>query len=182
MSHTIRGEEYIFCLLPDADREYQQITSYKKSPDYEKMKANIEKIRENLSVFKGSKPLNDDENRSRTIMAKSIGLDKTEIENTETEQAECLSLAVSYYLRTILMEKDDLSSSVLFRICSLWFANKDNTSILDLLRKNFNNVASHKFISVLPQIATRLSSVNDNFCILIERIVGKSCLSHSTAS
>lgn len=116
--------------------------------------------------------LSKEEGTSKFLLERSIGIDKSDIESTELECTEYLRMALTHYLKTILLEQDDNNSAALFRVFSLWFSNKSDEKVLECLAR-LDQVASHKFLPMMPQIATRLSNENEPFSRKIEEIVCK---------
>lgn len=102
----------------------------------------------------------------------AIRLDKRDVENTELEYTEYLGMAIDNYVKTILLEQDEHNSVILFRIFSLWFANQSNEKVMDCLQKSFPKIPAYKFVPLMPQIASRLSTENDRFSKIIGDIVG----------
>lgn len=119
------------------------------------------------------KPLTKDEYKSKCILSNSIQVDSVDIDNTEREYAEYLHLAIENYMQTIMFEIDDFSCVILFRIFALCFANKTDSELLKKLAEGLTKIASYKFITLMPQIATRLSNVSDDFSKIIRKVVGK---------
>lgn len=75
----------------------------------------------------------------------------------------------SYYLK-LNIGADDVTTT-LFRILFLWFI--DEYGAMDLLRTNWTNIPSWKFLTIIPQIAARLGTVTNESNTLILEILGK---------
>lgn len=157
----------------DADREYQQTAAYKKSTIYEKKRTNITKNQTCLSQMEKQKKLTPDENKSKYLLQCSIKIDENDIKSLENDYAYYLQLAVENYAKCVLLETNGHSNnSFIFRIFAIWFSNKSNPAVLEILKKNFLNIPSYKYIALMPQITTHLSNAKDEFSGLIGSIVG----------
>eukprot|EP01083_Nonionella_stella_P136046 413804_1 len=72
-----------------------------------------------------------------------------------------LGSAVQNYCNSLILDsKYDLF--VLYRLISLWFDNYFDFAITRSIAKYFDKIASHKFIPLVYQIASRLSCVDDD--------------------
>lgn len=154
-----------------ADREYIQLANYMKSEVFERKKSNYEK---NSTTEKELQTMTDKElAKQKYLMGKQLKIDKQEINNTEKEYSEYLYLALENYIKCSII-KHEFYNLEIFRIISLWFSNSTNTTIFEMLKRDLNKISSNKFLSVIPQIAARMSNKNDNFSLLVFEIMGKS--------
>lgn len=172
---------FIHIMDLDADREYQQVADHRKSPAYEKKTANVNKNKIRLAEMveranSGEKETKE-EHASKIFLTNSINIDVHEMKATDNDYDYYLEYAIKSYLKCIILETDRYSSSGshMFRVFSLWLANKSNPIANDTLEKYIEKVPSHKFIALMPQITPHLSSNNDEtkFSEIIARIVGK---------
>lgn len=157
----------------DADREYQRIAAYKKSTEFEKKLSNI---RKNKAVAhemnERCNTLTNDEKKSLTLLRKTVTIDDSDVKSTNTEYEQYLQLAIEHYIQSLLLEtENEMSGSAIFRLFGLWFSNINNKEILKEIDDNYKNIATYKFISLMPQITTHLGT--DGIKDVIQDIVGK---------
>lgn len=158
----------------DADREYQRIAAYKKSPEFEKKQNTIDKHEKMIEAKKSNGDLTKDENLSLGILKRSIEVDRIDIQSTNVEYDLYLRLAVENYIKFLSLESSDESNQLMvFRLFSLLFSNQANTTILSEIRRYYDEIATHKFIPVMTQITTHLSNNNNELSQIIESIIRK---------
>lgn len=147
-----------------------------KSDNFIKKRSTIDtnqaQVDEALLRVQKKQKLTVDENKQIFLLKQAIKIDRVDIQNTENDSAAYLKLAVTNYMKTILLEENELNSAHLCRTFSLWFSNKANETVLDVIDSNFKQIPSYKFVLLMPQIATRLTSDTDNFGRIIADIVG----------
>lgn len=159
-------------MISDADREYQQIAAYKKSSEFEKKLANIKRNKAVLADMQHRyNSLTNDEKRSSTLLTKSISIDESDVVSTSAEYNQYLQLAIEYYIQTVLLEtENELCSSAMFRLFGLWFSNLDSQDIVKEIEENYENIPTHKFIALMPQITAHIST--DGIKEVVQQIVG----------
>lgn len=146
---------------------------------YEKKNANVNKNKARLTEManraKAGEKQTKEELTSRSLLDKTINIDEKDIKATDMDYDYYLEYAIKSYLECIILEKNGCGSngSHIFRVFSLWLANKSNPIANNTLSKYIDKVPSHKFIALMPQITTHLSSSHDIFYKLIKLIVGK---------
>lgn len=86
------------------------------------------------------------------------------------------SFLYSYYVESCILN-DSLNDLIVFRIISLWFANKSNPTIYDVI-KHTSKIASYKFINVMPQITARLTNSDNQFNLFITQIIERCAIDH----
>lgn len=155
-----------------ADREYIRISEHMRSSQFEKKKQNIEKYNKTVKDMRAINDLSSEGRKSYTILKLLADIDQNEINASEKEQTENLLVAISNYINAAVL-KDDSHISLIARIISLWFANKDNKEVTRQVEANFLKIASYKFLPVMYQIAARMSNNNDSFSNVVGSIVGK---------
>lgn len=157
----------------DADREYQRIAAYKKSTEFEKKLSNIRKNRAVAhEMNERCNTLTNDEKKSLTLLRKTVTIDDSDVKSTNTEYEQYLQLAIEHYIQSLLLEtENEMSGSAIFRLFGLWFSNINNKEILKEIDDNYKNIATYKFISLMPQITTHLGT--DGIKDVIQDIVGK---------
>lgn len=148
------------CCISDADREYQQIAAYMKSAEFENKMANI---RRNKAVFSDMEQrknsLTQDEKKSYLTLTMTIRIDESDVSSTRKEYEHYLHIAIEYYIEMLLLETDNATNSpAIFRLFGLWFSNSNNDDILNEITENYKRIASYKFIAMMPQITTHLST------------------------
>lgn len=116
--------------------------------------------------------LTSDEKKSYNVLQKSVSIDQSDVDSTNTEYQQYLHLAVESYIQTILLEgATELNSLSMFRLFSLWLSNMSNNEVLKEIEENYTRIPMYKFISLMPQITTQLSS--DGIKRVIEDIICK---------
>ncbi|XP_050361625.1 serine-protein kinase ATM [Nymphalis io] len=172
-----------------ADAEYKQVVSYMNSSVFENKIKCIESMKGNAASLKFSQQTlarkNESTEEKAVIRAKYrvnnvFGeLDEAEIANTKAEKESFLQLAMRYYLLA-LKQCDDNNLSV-FRVISLWldnpginFDDEEHGSFGRLLHA----IPSWKFISVLPQLAPRISNENSVFAEHLRQIMKRCAIDH----
>lgn len=157
--------------ISDADREYQQIAAYKKSTEFQKKLSNIQRNKEIVSDMQ-RRELTNDEKRTQTLLTKSYSIDEQDVKSTNKDYEYYLHLAIEYYIQSLLIESvDEMSSSAMFRLFGLWFSNLTNKEVLKEIDDHYERIPSHKFVALMPQITTHLST--DGIKEVIQKIVCK---------
>lgn len=119
---------------------------------------------------KRGKILTSDERKTLHFMSKSIAIDESDVKSTTMEYEQYLQLAIEHYIQSLIVEtENELSSSAMFRLFGLWFSNIGNEEILKEMTENFAKIGTHKFIALMPQITTHISS--EGIKDLIQNIV-----------
>lgn len=116
--------------------------------------------------------LTKDEQRNMVLLTKTITIDESDVKSTNTDYDQYLQLAIEHYIQTLLLENEnEMSSSAMFRLFGLWFSNLNCKEILNEIEENYKRIATHKFIALMPQITTHLST--DGIKDVIQEIVGE---------
>lgn len=153
-----------------------------KSDNFTKKRSTIQSHQAQVDELnqrtKRKQKLTDDEKKSLALFTKTIQIDKGDVQNTEYDSGVYLKLALTNYIKTILLEETEFNSTPLFRIFSLWFSNKVNANALELIENNFRHIPSYKFVQLLPQIASRLTNDGENFGKIVENIVERCAIDH----
>lgn len=158
-----------------ADREYNQICDHMKSNEFGTKKQTIAKNEETIAG-RSRGTLSDDVKRQIAIMKGHINIDKMEVQSIDNEKSKYLSLAITNYLK-ISYISDEFNDRTVFRIISLWFANKGNADITEVVRTELPKIPSYKFVPALPQISARIANGDESFHRLIADIMGKDFIS-----
>lgn len=157
-----------------ADAQYQQIIEFMKSPQYESLlECRKFKDEESKSLIAGK---GKDEQKAITIYQRQVTNDAAEVENIKREKDMYLVLAAKYYLMTLQTgEEHDL---LVFRLVSLWLDNMFNESLTQVLSEQIKNVASYKFIVLLPQLAPHMSNDMNVFTVQINDLMERCAKEH----
>ncbi|CAH0748972.1 unnamed protein product [Diatraea saccharalis] len=167
-------QKIYFDIAKFADAEYKQVVTYMNSSIFENKVKCLENIKETASTLKltQTSTMTKDERKSLFTNQRFEQLEEAEIASTRAEKQTFLHLAMRYYLLS-LQESEDNDLSV-FRVISLWLDNPnlqldptEHGSFKDLLHR----ISSHKFITVLPQLAPRLSDEESAFADNLKHIL-----------
>ncbi|XP_023934790.2 serine-protein kinase ATM [Bicyclus anynana] len=164
-----------------ADEEYKQVVSYMDSSVFENKVKCIETMQDTAATLVQSQnSLTRDEKKALMTSNAFSRLDKAEIDNTRAEKDSALKLAMRYYL--LSLSKCDENNLSVFRVVSLWVDNPG----LDLedgdgdtpLGRLLHAIPSWKFITVLPQLAPRLSNEDTPFARHLKQIIKTCAIEH----
>ena len=76
------------------------------------------------------------------------------------------------------LQQSDEHNFLIFRIVSLWIDNAFLPKLNERLNLDLPNVASYKFIQMLPQLAAHMSDEDDEFSSKINNILERCALDH----
>lgn len=155
-----------------ADREHQNLNLYMKSPMFELKKFRIKKNTQTVDEMGKGSHISMDIKITQNNLRKFTEIDKNEIQATETEHYQYLTLALFNYIKACTMQMEP-NNSIIFRIISLWFANKTDKKINERLQEECPKIGSYKFMTILPQLVVRISNANDVFSNTVREILGK---------
>lgn len=156
-----------------SDREYNQICVHMKSNEFGTKKQSIAKNEETLAENVRSRgSMSNDTKRTISLMTGNVIIDKKEVQGIETEKSKFLLLAITNYVKICYLS-DEFNDRTVFRIISLWFANKGNAEVTAVVRSEFPKITSYKFVPALPQISARIANGDESFHRLIADIMGK---------
>ncbi|KAG4079703.1 hypothetical protein HA402_009089 [Bradysia odoriphaga] len=161
-----------------SDREYNQICVHMKSNEFGTKKQTLAKNMETLAEngqIKAS--MSSDTKRALTIMNANVNIDKKEVQTIETEKSKFLLLAITNYLKICYLT-DDFDDRTVFRIISLWFANRANADVTAVLRSELPKIATYKFVPALPQISARIANGDEIFHRLIGDVMVRCATDH----
>lgn len=163
-----------------SDREYNQICVHMKSNEFGTKKLTIAKneetLAENKATIQNKATMSTDTRRALTLMTGNVNIDKKEVQSIESEKSKYLLLAITNYLKICYLS-DEFNDRTVFRIISLWFANKGNAEVTAVFRSELPKIPSYKFAPALPQISARIAIGDESFHRLIADIMGKDFLS-----
>ncbi|CAH0603140.1 unnamed protein product [Chrysodeixis includens] len=146
-----------------ADAEYKQVVTYMSSSIYENRVKCVENMKGTATSLgtKATRTLTKEESRALSTNKKFKELDEAEIVNTQVEKDNYLHLAM--------------------RVISLWLDNQnfefrpeDNETFEELL----NSIPSWKFVTVLPQLAPRLTNETTAFMNNLKNMIKRCANDH----
>lgn len=76
------------------------------------------------------------------------------------------------------LQQSEEHNFLIFRIVSLWRDNMFVPQLNEVLNRYLPNVASYKFIQMLPQLAAHMSDEDDEFSSKINHILERCALDH----
>ncbi|KPJ15116.1 Serine/threonine-protein kinase ATM [Papilio machaon] len=163
-----------------ADSEYKQIVSYMNSAVFENKVKCIDSMKGTAASLKGSQTsLTKDERKALFTNDRFMQLDEAEVSNTRAEKKSFLNLALRYYMLSLKHCEDNNLS--IFRVISLWFDNPDfefSDSSASSFRDLLNAIPSWKFITVLPQLAPRLTTDRSSFAKYLKEVLARCAIEH----
>ncbi|XP_039752989.1 serine-protein kinase ATM isoform X2 [Pararge aegeria] len=166
-----------------ADAEYKQVVSYMDSSVFEIKVKCIENMQDTAaSLVQSQNNLTRDEKKALMTSNAFSRLDKAEIDNTRAEKESALKLAMRYYL--LSLSQCDGNNLSVFRVISLWVDNPgldlEDASDADSgpLGQLLHAIPSWKFITVLPQLAPRMSNENTPFARHLKQIIKTCAIDH----
>ncbi|CAK9137605.1 unnamed protein product [Ilex paraguariensis] len=115
-------------------------------------------------------------------LQKQLAMDKEEAEKLQEDTDNFLSTALRGYKRCLVIgDKYDLR--VVFQLVSLWFSLSSRQIVVNAMLSTIKEVQSCKFIPLVYQIASRLSSPKDgqgphNFQFALVSLVKKMAIDH----
>lgn len=125
-----------------------------------------------------SRNLTSDEKKSLMSVQKFANIDETDVNSTNDDYKYYLNMAVGNYIESLMFEcESEMNSSTMFRLFSLWSSNTSDMDVLKEIEDNYKRIPTFKFIPVMTQITTHLST--DGMKKLIENIIGEFCLERS---
>lgn len=157
------------CLAKFADTEYQRITRYLKSPEYDMKKSHMDACRKNLKVFESNRNETLEEKKSVKIHQCNIETDEAEMDAIHVEHSSFLCLAVREYLYSLQFEKT--TDDRMFRFVSLWLSNSKLAALQKEVDQFLNKVPLYRFIPVFPQLAVRISLDSDHFARSLRKLL-----------
>ncbi|XP_014097138.2 serine/threonine-protein kinase ATM [Bactrocera oleae] len=152
-----------------ADREYMQSNAYINSDEF-KLKCQIIQQNRQTADSIGRQHKDRDINHGVIIMKKYANLDETEIKFIEEKRTNNLCIAVKNYIKFCEIDSG-FSNAAIYRIISLWFANKQDQALYKEIKDNVNIIPSYKFICALNQITARLNTKLVDFITIIKEIL-----------
>lgn len=127
---------------------------------------------------KNSRNLTNDEKKSLISVQKFANIDETDVNSTNDDYKYYLNMAVGNYIDSLMFESEnEMNSSTMFRLFSLWSSNSSDIDVLKDIEDNHKRIPTFKFIPLMTQITTHLST--DGMKKVIENIIGEFCLERS---
>lgn len=120
---------------------------------------------------KNSRNLTNDEKKSLISVQKFANIDETDVNSTNDDYKYYLNMAVGNYIDSLMFESEnEMNSSTMFRLFSLWSSNSSDIDVLKDIEDNHKRIPTFKFIPLMTQITTHLST--DGMKKVIENIIG----------
>lgn len=154
-----------------SDREYMRVKSYMRSTIFEQKKQNVLKSQRTMDEMTEASRHTKELSNARKILKINSDIDKNEITASQTEHDQFLELAVLNYVKASELDASP-RHSVIFRIISLWFSNKDSVQIGRHLCEELPKISSYHFMTVLPQVAARLTNSDSDFGKTVFTLMG----------
>nr|CAD7431238.1 unnamed protein product [Timema monikensis] len=142
-----------------ADGQYQNLVHYTKSAVFETKQKGIVEAQVALEKIR-KEPHTDEMKKMSSILSRQKSIDTLEVENTEKEKNNYLTLAVKYYCQSL--QRGDKHNLQVFRLVSLWLDNMSHEALADILNTELGNIPSYKFLPLLPQLSARISNDANN--------------------
>ncbi|CAK9823884.1 Serine-protein kinase ATM [Anthophora retusa] len=157
-----------------ADNQFEQISSYMKSPQFENLKECITYSSKGINEHAITE---DTDLRSAMILNQRQNTnDVAELEHIQKERDNYLTLALKYYL--IALQQSECYNLLVFRIIALWLDNIYLKEVNDLLEINLNKIPSFKFIPLVPQLAAHMNDDYNDFSGKIYNVMKRCALDH----
>lgn len=164
-----------------ADSEYKQVVTYMNSSTFENRVKCVENMKGTETDLRKRpvKSLSKEEGRALSTNKRFKEIDEAEIAYTRAERENFLQSAMRYYLLS-LKHCNDCNLSV-FRVISLWLDNRDfqfaddgSDTFEDLLHA----IPSWKFVTILPQLAPRLTNEDTVFMKNLKQLLKRCAAEH----
>ncbi|KAL4708134.1 hypothetical protein ACJJTC_009913 [Scirpophaga incertulas] len=163
-----------------ADAEYKQVVTYMNSTVFQNKVKCCENMRDTSTSLRSTQPSNMTRDERKALQTNEMfkQIEANDIASTQAEKATFLQLAIRYYMMSLKeCEENNLS---IFRVISLWLDNPDMK--MDTEGGSFEelllSIPSRKFISVLPQLAPRLSDEKTAFTANLMEIIKRCAIEH----
>ncbi|XP_049947955.1 serine-protein kinase ATM-like [Schistocerca serialis cubense] len=163
-----------------ADTQYQQLSCYFKSAEYEVKQKYLEKALNDVERLKQQAreggTLNEDEKRAYRMHERQTQIDRAEIANRRKEMDMYLTTAIRYYI--LGLECDDTHDLRVFRVAHLWLENTLHNDLNAVLNESLFRVPSYKFLPLLPQLIPHMSHMEDTFSRKINMLIEQCAVDH----
>lgn len=163
-----------------ADAIYTQRNNYIKSSEFaEKKRLHADSKAEYMSIDRSSLiKSNDSATKLRVhTLHQTIKLEDNQLKTVEQERKQYLHLAIKMYTQSCVLSRD-LNDLQICRILSLWFTNITDQFAGEFLQKNLLDIPDYKFLTILPQIAARLSHSDIVLTNTISEVLIRCCKHH----
>nr|CAD7397996.1 unnamed protein product [Timema cristinae] len=159
-----------------ADGQYQNLVHYTKSAVFETKQKGIVEAQVALEKIR-KEPHTDEMKKMSSILSRQKSIDTLEVENTEKEKNNYLTLAVKYYCQSL--QRGDKHNLQVFRLVSLWLDNMSHEALADILNTELGNIPSYKFLPLLPQLSARISNdANNPFVYKLNKLLERCSVEH----
>ena len=164
-----------YSLASYADVQYKMKVEYMESPAYDDKLELMNQAREEISKMK-AKNQTDVKMRYLKTLEKQSKIDDNEIQQLKSDCKQFLIYSLENYLKCLQRSsKYDLS---MYRLISLWFNNLNDSKVNEVLESHALQVASHKFVPLMYQLAARMNLSKGSFQTTLTNIVGNAATDH----
>ncbi|XP_039291235.1 serine-protein kinase ATM isoform X2 [Nilaparvata lugens] len=158
------------CLARYSDLEYQAVSKYTKSIEFQKR---IEKARK--AEIDANQLISVAKRASILLKNQSI-FDETEIATIKKNQEENLFYSIEFYCKCLLV--GEAEDHRMFRVISLWLENKNNDRLTEIMDQFITKIALYKLLSVLPQLAAHITVHNNKFSKMLLNLFERCAIEH----
>ncbi|XP_039255246.2 serine-protein kinase ATM-like [Styela clava] len=159
-----------------ADNQYIEVITYMKSNEFEH-KRNL--VREAKQELEKAQSKNAPQNQKYLILLqKNFKMDHKVFNDIIEKKEKFLLCALENYVKCLsLSDCDDI---LMYRVCSLWFANTTIQSIPGLMDCACKQIKTYKFVQLSYQLAARLDaeSSDTNFQSSLQHLLHRMALDH----
>lgn len=107
---------------------------------------------------------------------KHFEIDNAEFERLDRDRQSFLKNSIANYL--LSLKYGDKYESDAVRFCALWLEHCDNDAANTAAEKYLKDVPSRKFVSLMNQLSSKLSTSRDTFQMELYNLVGRICMDH----
>lgn len=148
--YALFAEEQYHAILRSPEVSRLQVYVKRKKQEIEQLKESLKSLpQSNSSHFR---ELSQHHRKAEA----QYGEDVAQISDRTDSQRTFLVQAIEMYSRC-LQASDSFDDSAVIRLCSLWFANFNETQMQSNFNQALHRVPSHKFIFLAHQLSARLS-------------------------
>ncbi|XP_067140412.1 serine-protein kinase ATM [Centruroides vittatus] len=163
-----------------ADIQYQRITNYFKSSNYQDKKEFVKCSYQEIDKLKNMRHnLNHDDKKYISVMVKQIKIEEKEIETLQKDKLEFLHKAVENYMKCL--KGTNCHDLRIFQLISLWFQNHSNEKLNNFMKNNIHYIQTYKFLPLMYQLAARMCKPRRNeteFSSLLFELIQRIVIDH----
>lgn len=137
-----------------ADLQYQEVIHYMKSSEFERKRLLVREAQAELEI--AQKNSSAPGNKYKHMLKKNFEIDECDFTNILHRKEGFLKSALKSYVKCLNV--CDSNELLMYRVCSLWFANANNDMVCKLMEGACKSIGSHNFVHSAYQLAARLTS------------------------